>query len=150
MWRSSVIWGVLFSLADLYLLFQTWLFRGSWVPLDIPDDIGHLNLVNWIELLWTVTLDLLRSRRPREKVPDREILPGIAESLLSGDWIRRNDLPCSLVCLCPRRVVVLQSVLHLVHSWVICRGFNLNTTSCSSPFDSGAEELVPYHYWFSD
>lgn len=102
-------------LSGLYLLSQNvGVFCGSWVPLDVPDVIGHLGLVNWIELLWTVTLGLLSSQSPREKAPDKEILSGVAENLLSGHWIKRSGLPCSLVWLCLGRVRVLHSVISLV------------------------------------
>lgn len=45
-------------------------------------------------------------------------------SLLSGDWIKRNYLPRSMTCFCLGRVRVLWSVLHLVCSYDLCRGFS--------------------------
>lgn len=72
-----------------------------------------------------MTLDFLRSQSPGEKASDREVLSGTSECLLSGDWIKGNYLPCSMICFSLGRVKVLWSVLHLVCSYDLCRDYTM-------------------------
>lgn len=110
---EALVWSVIsYSVLPGLLLFQNmallWVMGTMallWV-MDVPHVTGHLNLVSWIECLWNVTLDFLRSQSPGKRASCREVLSGTSESLLAGDWIKGNYLPFSMICFCFGRVRV--------------------------------------------
>lgn len=151
--HGGLVWSEMsyVILPGVYLLFQDmalpWVMgtfgcpRWHWTP--------QFSQLNWGPV--NCDFGIPKKSKSQRESPDREVLSGIAESLLPGDWIKRNDLPRCPVCLCLRRVRALWSVLHLVCSSVLCRGFNLNVLQLvvSLSLGWGAEEIVPYHYWLT-